>query len=339
MITQFRHAFLQASSSRVSDPAEIDGNYDLMVLVSSWDSRCACLASSKALSAQRAILLLFDTRDSFGLRDKHDAILEGFCKSASRKYIPIRRASTNLESIWTEICANMREMLVELCRPLRVLLDLSTCPRYYAGAILAECFKTGLARSATVFYAEGRYPEQPDVTFSQGGWRAVAVPGLDGRYDPRKKRFYLVSVGWEGWRTLRVVSRADPDQVSVLFPDPGVRPDYVAEAQKENRDLITEYCIPEPHIIRTAAADAIGAWKALSERSIEQPDKYNVTYLVTGTKPHAVALALRAIVLEYPALVYVVPEEHSVLRTEPNGVFWRFDIRDLTAMPFARENA
>jgi hypothetical protein len=142
-----------------------------------------------------------------------------------------------------------------------------------------------------------------------------------------------VSVGFEGPKTLRAVTRADPDRVSLLFPSPGILPAYVEITRRSNEELVQEYRIPKVQIVEAPAADVIGAWKALDAASLDRPEAENSYYLCCGTKPHAVALALRAIALEYPAVLYNLPEEHKVHETEPAGTFWRFDIRDVTAVP------
>jgi hypothetical protein len=113
----------------------------------------------------------------------------------------------------------------------------------------------------------------------------------------------------------------------------------VAEAEKRNRELIARYVIPSEHVVRAPAADAIGAWKAITEASLEHPTEENLSYLMTGTKPHALALALRAVALGGPTLLYVIPEQHTVMRTQPNGRFWKYEVRDVTALPLEPETA
>lgn len=338
MKTRLRHGFLEASSFNVANPADIAGTYDIMFLFSSWDLRCLSVCKSRELKARRAILLLFERRDCLGLRDQHDEVLKDFCRTSSHECVAINVISTEVERTWDQVSTELRSAARTAGHPIRLFLDLSTCPRYYAAGILAACFKSGLASFVSVFYAEGHYPDEAEVTFTYGQWRTVAVPELDGRYDPRNRRFFLVSVGWEGWRTLRVVSRADPDRVSILFPKPGFEKKYVEEAMKVNADLINRYCIPNNHIVNARAGDAVAAWKALNDAHVEERGGENVSYLMTGTKPHAIALALRAIVLEEPTVLYVVPEEHSVLRTVPNGIYWQFDIRDVTVLPSSLED-
>ena len=159
------------------------------------------------------------------------------------------------------------------------------------------------------------------------------MPGLEGEYDPAKARFYLLSVGFEGAKTLRVVTRADPDRVSVLFPEPGYFPEYSKRTRIDNDALLRRFRVPRDQVVCATAADAIGAWEALHRNNVERPDLENSYYLCCGTKPHSIALALRAAALRTPAVVYNVPEEHKVVQIRAAGLYWRFNI-ELTSFPF-----
>lgn len=331
-MSQFSQRHILATSQRLATYAEIAGKYDFALLASSWDGRSVCIADAAKLRTTRTAVLLFDLRDDKGRRDRHDKVLLDYAGTVSDQTVKIRGKSTDVEVIWEQIAECILAQARDSGRPLNVLLDLSACPRYYAAALVSACLGKGLAATLTVVYAEGKYPRDKDVTFLSGKWRMVAVPGLDGRYDPAKKRFFLVSVGWEGWRTLRSVSQSDPDRVSLLFPDPASDPDYVSESERHNKDLIDQYCIPDGQVIRATACDAVEAWQRLTEANIEDRVKDNITYLMMGTKPHSLALALRATILGDPTVLYVVPEEHSVVHTEPNGVFWQYEFRDVTAI-------
>jgi hypothetical protein len=143
---------------------------------------------------------------------------------------------------------------------------------------------------------------------------------------------YLVSVGFEGDKTLRAVSRADPDKVSILFAKPGVRPEYEALAAEANRDLMREFLVPKSRILNAPASDAIATWQTIATSRVHPEDSENSLYLCCGTKPHALALALNAIALGHPAVLYNVPEEHHVHTTGPGENFWTYEIRDVTAL-------
>jgi len=91
--------------------------------------------------------------------------------------------------------------------------------------------------------------------------------------------------------------------------------------------------IPDEQIIAARAGDAIEAWRKMAERPPDNFSRENSCYLCRGTKPHALALGLRALSLGTPTVLYNVPERHKVVDVKPAGHFWRYDIRDLSILP------
>ena len=337
MTTTFSYGRVQGTSVSGAVPNELlCGEYDLFLTASSWDSRCISIVTATEVRAKKSILLLFDVRDTVGLRDRHDVVLQDFCKKASSELLTIAGASTDVRKMWQSILQVVEKEYCQSQRPLRVLIDLSTCPRYYVLAVLAMTLPRGLTRQISFFYAEGRYPDTPgeeSVTeiFTLGKWKMIPIPGLEGEYSPAKSRYFFISVGFEGAKIWRVVNRAEPDRISLMFPNPGSIPGYVERTTKSNEALVREYRIPPEQILNCPAGDAIAAWKVLRRHGLERPETENTYYLCCGTKPHSLALALNSMSLAYPAVLYNLPEDHKVARTEATGVFWRYDVVDLSA--------
>ena len=226
-------------------------------------------------------------------------------------------------------------------RSLRIFIDLSACPRFLSIGLMSQAILLGVAHKVTLFYAEGDYPEEKSEAdehelFTVGTWDALPIPGLEGSWDPDKKQYYMVSVGFEGSKTLRLLSRDVPDKVAILFPDPGVKPEYVQRTMLRNKSLIQRFHVPDDRIIRSNAGDAIEAWMRLNLSPEEKPREHNVYYVCCGTKSHSVALALRALVLRYPALLYIVPDHHKVVDVAELGIYWRFDLKDMSSVGIPR---
>ena len=171
-----------------------------------------------------------------------------------------------------------------------------------------------------------------ELAFTRGRWATVPVPFLSGLFHPNKRLFYLVSAGFEGDKTFRAISRADPDRVSLLFAKPGYCPEYESRALMANSSLIQEFVIPKSQIINAPGADAITTWRLLEQNKLHRNDSENCCYMCCGTKPHALALALSAISSGSIAVLYNIPEEHRVHETQPNGVFWTYTLQDVTTI-------
>src|SRR6185437_15994620 len=83
------------------------------------------------------------------------------------------------------------------------------------------------------------------------------------------------------------------------------------------------------------AADAIAAWKVLETTASERPNMESSYYLCCGTKPHSLALALRAICIQHPTVLYSAPEKHNFVDVYRAGVYWNFRIQDVSVLPRA----
>jgi hypothetical protein len=310
------------------------GHYDLALLAPSWDHRCESITAAD-ITIGTCIILRFSTKDEFGYQEKHEKTIDEFLARQSETVVPVKGDAVNLPEIWDDLWETALRITRNADAPLRILVDLSTCPRYYSLGFIAGMLQYGLAHTIAVFYAEGKYnneagPHPIDYPFTMGQWNATAIPFLRGSPDPLKRRSYIVSVGFEGVKTARVLSREDPDRVGVLFPDPGVQPGYVEETWNRNKEIIAQYRIADESIVRAPAGDAIAAWKALSTAKLEHSSKESTYYLCCGTKPHALGLALRAICIGSSTVMYNLPERHSFMEVSPSGVFWSYDLVDVT---------
>jgi hypothetical protein len=333
-----RDGFLLGEMKRV---AALDGSiperFDFAFIASSSDRRCVSLLGARP-KAKHCVMLSFTNKVSEGLTENHEGQILRYYEDNGSEIDLVSGDALDLETMWVKVWSAVRQCYSVKQKPLRVLLDLTTCPRFYSLGTLAGLLREGMASCITVFYSEGSYgdstlPLYRDYPFTVGHWRAVPIPFLEGIGDPGKKSHFVVSVGFEGTRTARVLAKEDPDRVSILFPRPGVKKQYAREAENRNKRLIVDYCIPQREIVNARAGDAIEAWDKLTRASLEKEATEEVAYLCCGTKPHSLAMALRAICIQHPTVLYNLPEEHSFVDVYPTGVYRRFDITDLSA-PF-----
>lgn len=339
-VSEFAQGSLAGESLRSDSLAELFGDeFDAAVVVPSWDERCIGVTTT-AMTARLGLVVSLSGKDPAGRRDQLEAQIVDFMGRCCSETGTVPANSLDPDSMWLPIEKRLRDLAGEVGRPLTVMLEGSTCPRYLSLAIIGSLLQRGIVRRLAISYSEARYPDRDpnalphdEVAFTGGSWSAVPVPGLEGEYDPAKARFYLLSVGFEGAKTLRVVTRADPDRVSVLFPEPGYFPEYSERTRIDNEALLRRFRVPDDQVVCAAAADAVGAWEALYRSNVERPDRENSYYLCCGTKPHSIALALRAAALRAPAVLYHVPEEHKVVQIRAADLHWRFNI-ELTSLPF-----
>jgi hypothetical protein len=336
---EFRQRYIRGESVMASTQRGLlAGHFDLLLVAPSWDSRCVGIKGCAKLAADDCILLLFSGRDGAGHRERNEKVLTEYVHASCKRVVSINGPSLSLEDTWDSLWDAIRRKATAAARPMRIAMDLSTFPRFYSLGVIAGCLRLGYASSISVFYSEGAYTPAPGTTdlpeypFSVGEWRTVPVPFLEGTRAPSRNKYILVSVGFEGAKTLRVLSREDPDRISVLFPDPGTRREYPVIAEEQNKFIIELYNVPPEQIVRAHAADAIAAWKSLSLAALERPTSEDSCYLSCGSKPHALGMALRALCTQFPCVLYNVPEKYNDITVMPTGQYWVYDIQDLSIM-------
>jgi len=333
----FEGAFLSCTSrfAPVLDDVLL-GEYDLGVFGSSWDSRAISMERVQGVSVGRGIGVFYDLRDDAGLRDHHDPIVTAFVNRVSDRPYRVEGSSHEWSDLWEKLLAELYAEHSRVRRPLRMLINLATCPRILSLGLIATGLRSGLLSSVSAFYVEADYvrPESdPQIVFTGGRWSTVPIPGLEGWEDPAKRRrFYLVSVGWDSEQTLREVEAADVDRLSLLMAGNDEKMDYVREAEERNAELIRRYSIPKEQILRVNPYDAIEGWRELANARVDERDDESVYYLCCGTKPLSLSLALRALELDHPTVLYVVPERHTVIATKMRPRCWVFEICDRSSV-------
>jgi hypothetical protein len=222
-------------------------------------------------------------------------------------------------------------------RPVKVFFDMSTASRYYVLSTLATTLRSGIVSDFVFFYPEGKYraaeTEQSEKgIFSGGKWETVAIPGLNGEFFTGKPYSLLVSIGFEGAKTLRVVNKLEPSHVSVLIPSPGFSEEYAKETIEQNRRLIDDFVRTADDTMYAEAGNLVDALRKLQESKQQYAEQQNLVFLCCGTKPHSLALGIRAFEMETPLVYYNRPSIHIENATVATGKYWRYHIRDLSVM-------
>jgi hypothetical protein len=294
-----------------------------------------CFTESNSINVDHSIALLFRRVDEIGLREFHDDKIKKYLSMNSNKVTEIKEESTNVTALWTALKAKILDYISLKPTPIKVLIDSSTIPKYFLCAILGLLVKNKIAKEITIIYTEGKYPDgngNGETMFTGALWNTVSIDALEGEYFGGRQKNYLVSVGFEGDKIMRSVLKADPDKVSILLPNPGFQSDYVKRTLRNNLRLREKYCISKQYMISAHAGDAIQAWKVLNTYAKNDLNSDNLHYLCCGTKPHAIGMALSAISLSSPCLLYNIPDEHKVVNIVSNGNYWKYIFRDITIL-------
>jgi hypothetical protein len=307
--------------------------YDIILTASSWDERCRSLLSIE-VTADLTLCIVPVQKDNSGLTEANTALIQEFWSKRSTKLTIIDADPLEPKPTWDSIRKIVETHIKNLTQPLRVLIDLSACCRYWTLGLVAMFIKYGSFSSIDVAYTEANYNivhQDLSVEFRMGKWTTVPIPFLDGTYDPIRQKAYIVSTGFEGERTYRLISRGEPDSLFLLVPDPPVKADYLQLSLDANKSIVDDYCLTSQQSIKGSAADAVQCWEKLTQANVEDPLSNNIFYLCCGTKPHSLAMAVRAAILGYPTVLYVIPDRHSPSTVKSAGNFWLYRFVDLSS--------
>ena len=315
-------------------------HYDVIIAAANWDERSVAVSKIQNISSDIGLQFSFQKKDDYGRQEKHESIIQDWLKSCCKRTESIvLKDRDNVEIFWGKIKAAFEKIFKELNNTISIFIDLTVFPRIYSIGIMSNLISAGLLEKITFFYSEADYATKNSgtiETFRKGSWAAIPIFGLAASYDPGKEKFYMISVGFEGGATMRVIEKGDPERISILFPKPGFKEQYEQKAWDVNKEIIEKYAVSKEQIIEATAGDAIVAWQKLEERNLERPDKENNFSLCCGTRPHSLALALRAITAGFPITVlYYIPDEYAVTNIKESGKYWLYEIRDLSVVPRA----
>jgi hypothetical protein len=334
-MTTFNDRHLSGESRTSSAPDDlVERRYDYMLIGSSWDRRCLSLTETN-ISVGLTQLLLPENKGLSGLRDDHDERLLTYVSSVSDDFQVIEEPSEDVDTVFDRIELGIRDLRKTLNRPISILIDLSAMARYFTLGATSIALNDSTALHLDVLYSEGLYGDviatsSVPATEYISAWDATAVPRLEGDWYPDQPRHFLVSVGFESTKLARLVERWDPDQVSILFPRPGIRPEYEASVSDANDPWMTQFEIDPKDVISASPVDAIGAWSTLTAATRLNSSQDNVYCLAAGSKPHALALTLYSLAREKPAVLYMRPTLHQEKDIKSNGNYWMYRLRDRT---------
>lgn len=310
------------------------GHYDLGVIAASWDPRCTEIACAPNLTFGVLLICAPKITDRDGLRKHHDVVIKDAAQrsAAETKYIYFGPAE--LEDSWAVLREGLWQSLRRVRNSgLRLFLDITTCPRYLTLALLKEALSSGLCSVIDIGYTEGDYPPPPidfegieEVSFKSGPTNSIVIPGYLGDFEPGRDKTYLVSAGFDGWKTLNQLNRRDPKRVALIFADPGVRNEYVLRARRGNAGLIERFGISASDVLCAPAGDAITCWKVIQEWASAGTDTVNLFFLCAGNKPHSLALALYAMDNVEVTLLYNQATRAHPVKVKRGSSVWMYRI-------------
>jgi hypothetical protein len=119
----------------------------------------------------------------------------------------------------------------------------------------------------------------------------------------------------EGAKTRKLVNALEPDRISVVFSSPGASAAIEEESRSQNQRLIDAYLVPPEQVLDlpllvSVAHTALGGLRRSDLESNEVFPEVT-SFLLSGSKPHALAMAIASMNDGYGDVLYVRPDEHQ----------------------------
>jgi hypothetical protein len=335
--SEFSDGFIAARSVKATDPNLLwQGSFDFGLVGSSWDKRCTAISRCHSIRFESSVIVKPLTATPSAVLEAHHTNVHDFCSSNSELCNVLETDTETLNATYERIRSLFWSAVGDRDRatPARIFIDVSTCPRFLSLALLREALLSGIVSEVCLGYSEGKYPTAKpsyngleEIAFSDGAFQAIPVPGYYGEFEPSRGKLFIVSLGFDGWKTLNLLIRKEPERVLALLASPGGAEDYEDRALAANSALIERFRLTDEGILKATSGDAVEAWRRITEASLENLEEENIYYLCSGNKPHSIAFALRALSLESPTLLYNSPSKYLPLEIDFNGTFWMYSIK------------
>lgn len=330
---------------RISEQLEAGG--DLLVLTSSWERRCVEVARVKHGRYAVAAVVTFAEEGTSGRRAEHDAELARLAAEHAGSVADLGRHSVSDVDSWRNALAELVvRARIALGRPLDMVVDASCLPKYYMLTLMGYCMTSGLVRSLRLLYAEGRYAHSdgntslsPDHAFTEGSWRSLPVPYLEGQLSPDKKVEVVASIGFETFQARKLIRVYEAERHRLVTPYPGFSTEYGDQSEKEAKALAANLDLNEREILRCPAGDAAAAADIVVD-VLDSCGRFKEVGLCLGTKPHAIGFGVAALIRPDFTLVCRMPDRYVETETPATGITWSYELRDLSvAAGLEQDNA
>lgn len=198
-----------------------EGRYDVAILCGNWDSRSTALVHSSVEFDTAIVFTMLQPAVSDAHRENAQVVLD-FATANSRNVIEISVDRRSQYSVVRSIAQTLHSIARRARRPVRLLVDLAGVSRFTALALMAWGFRSGIVAEFSFSYAVATSYEVPSKAldashlFRSGDWLPTPIPGLGWPGATGAINRLVVSAGFEGKRTRRLVDLLEPDEL-VLF--------------------------------------------------------------------------------------------------------------------------
>ncbi len=280
-------------------------SYDLVVFSCGYESRCTFLPD-KLLKQNSSVTLILNFSE---FKDEGD-------RKFNEQFFQINfskgKTITNKFDDDTKIYEYLQEFNQENKKDLRVLIDYSSMSRLWYVSILNWARYSSLSSITIDFsYSAGKYNKdfQPMVINN-----IQALPGYEG-VTTYSRTISIFGLGFDYLSSLCVLDKLEPSIVHSFIATP-IYQEYQNQAEEVNAEFIQNYSEP---VIYFPLNSVSKTYRMMSELVYPYLNKYNISFIPMGPKPHVLASALLSIRFNDIINLYIKGERNVPPNVEASG--------------------
>lgn len=334
--------YLKLTEERLQLSA-IKARYDLAIFSASWEARCEALPTLGSIACNNAILAYFSP--SHAPKEVIDARLDSIESSLrDRGPVGVQRVPMAKSTDYERSLRILRQVVakrIDRRKLVTVAIDLSSFPIGFVQGLIGWLVVQGIAASIDCFYVEPEYSqgsveEAKGEKFTEGDWRLVAVPFLEGQPAGRYAKSAFVCLGAESGATRELLLGREYHEVALVRPYSDPAPSWSEQVDRDCDELCAAINITgggafpcNPFSVCEVAAQYMEnvqpAW-AENERM----------FVALGSKPHGLAGVICAIADDGLAVFARIPSAYVVRDVGAGENVWRYQLRDMSSPVWAR---
>lgn len=318
---------------------ELRKDYDICLTALSWEQRATFAFLNEGCLIDSAVALWFEsTSDEIEIR-KSGQIDSLRIKIGSVDELRLYKA-TELDENFGKLKDFFEEKFRDVGRPLKILMDISCVPKNYLLFLIGFGFSQDIFACFDCIYSAGRYDlmsvghSSSDeagrihrALTSSGKWTSRQIPFLAAENTFPNTRDLAVVMGGEIGMALPLVSKVEPNRLSLVFINetaPGEKENALDGEMQAYRALMSEYNADE---IKIDLGDVVSVAAYLERVSCESKSD-SVTLLVLGSKSHALAAGVVGLSYPHVDVVCRVPTSYLALDVQATGDLFFYEIED-----------
>lgn len=302
----------------------MQAQFDLSIFSVGYEPRCIHLAS--LLDRQNLGQTLILSYEESAQNDAHRTNQNLFKNMGYTTIVSLKHSEIKLAY---QAFIDTMGKIEKKCEVYKILIDYSSMSRNWYSAILnylLNCFKSPI--EITMVYSCAEYPLSSGfLEFELGDVKVL--PGCQGSSITKNKKASIFMLGFDRIGPLSFYNLLEPDIAFGMISSPGSLPDYEETAKTINSQFIQHQLNNGENLVGSPIFSVSQTFENLCQLIRPIVDKYNVSIVQFGPKPHLLASIIAGLNFRGVSCIYSEYKRNKPHSVKPNGEFVMTSISNL----------